>query len=86
MKSFASSHKETIEFKRTGKVKSPYSPPNSFSLSIRQFFCRHHFNLNTIKRENEVSFLICTKCYKKFEAYYGYELVKYASTITPIGK
>lgn len=46
---------------------------------IKQFFCKHHFHANELKRENDLSYIHCKKCNKKFSNYYGYTLFKHGT-------
>ena len=45
---------------------------------IKQYFCKHHFIVNKIKRDEEkkLSYLDCEKCGKRFSHYYGYMILK----------
>lgn len=43
---------------------------------VRQYFCKHHFIVNEIKREGNLSYLDCEKCGKRFSHYYGYVILK----------
>ena len=43
---------------------------------IKQYFCKHHFIVNKIKREGNLSYLDCEKCGKSFSHYYGYMILK----------